>query len=192
MKGLTTGGNMTGKDIEIGENNPDGSPETSIASSIIPYSRDDSRALYLGYRASGLSIRETLHMIERSKSWLSMQRIDPEFVKLENNIPEYRRELSKEYVEIEFFRNFRLVLEKDHRILNKSLNLKDDEMLNRQEHEYLIKLRSQYTPSQIQILEAIAKGDGSGFNFARFFADNPDFVQMSRTDTVTMAKNKEE
>jgi len=177
---------------EIVENNPKGSPEVSIASSVVPYDRDDERALYFGYRASGLSVRETLHMIQRSKTWLSLQRRDPEFVDLENRIPEFRRELSKEYVEIEFFRNFRLILEKDHQIIQKSLNLKSGESLSRQDQEYLIKLRSQYSPTQIQILEAIVEGGKGGFNFAQFVAEHPDIIQMSRTDTVTLARGKSE
>ena len=177
---------------EVVENNPKGSPEVSIASSIIPWDRDDERALYFGYRASGLSVRETLHMIQRSKPWLSLQRHDPVFVDLEKRIPEFRRELSKEYVEIEFFRNFRLILEKDHQIIQKSLNLKKGETLSRQDQEYLIKLRSQYSPTQIQILEAIVQGGEGGFNFAQFVSEHPDIVQMSRTDTVTLAKGKSE
>ena len=177
---------------EVIENNPKGSPEVSIASSLIPYDRDDERALYFGYRASGLSVRETLHMIQRSKPWLSLQRHDPVFVDLGHRIPEFRRELSKEYVEIEFFRNFRLILEKDHQIIQKSLNLKRDETLSRQDQEYLIKLRSQYSPTQIQILEAIVQGGQGGFNFAQFVAEHPDIIQMSRTDTVTLARGTSE
>jgi len=177
---------------EVVENNPKGSPEVSIASSLIPWDRDDERALYFGYRASGLSVRETLHMIQRSKPWLSLQRHDPVFVDLEKRIPEFRRELSKEYVEIEFFRNFRLILEKDHQIIQRSLNLKKGDTLSRQDQEYLIKLRSQYSPTQIQILEALVQGGQGGFNFAQFVAEHPDIIQMSRTDTVTLARGKGE
>jgi hypothetical protein len=169
--------------------NPHGSPEVSIASSIIPWPRDDERALYLGYMASGLSVRESLHMIERSKPWLSAQRHDPKFVELEMKIPEFRDELRKEYIGIEFFRNFRLVLEKDYQVLQKSL--KKDDPLTRFEHEYLLKLRTQYSPAQIQILEAVVSGNQNGFNFATFVAEHPDIIQMSRTDTITMAKSKD-
>ncbi len=170
---------------EVVKPNPNGSTEVSIASALIPWDRDDERALFFGYRASGLSVRESLQMIKRSKPWLSLQRKDGKFVELEGRIPEFRRELSKEYVEIEFFRNFRLVLEKDHRIIKKSLS---GEPLSKNEQEYLVKMRSQYTPAQIQILEAVVKGGEDGFNFARFVAENPEIVQLSRTDTITMAR----
>lgn|SRR3972149_4881794 len=176
---------------EIVSNNPKGSVETSIASAIVPWDRDDERALYFGYRSSGLSVRETLHMIKRSKTWLSLQRRDPKFVDLESRIPEFRDELSKEYLKLETFRNYRLVLEKDRRILEKSLRHGDEGFLTRQEQEYLIKLRTMYTPAQIQILEALVSGGKDGFNFAQFVAENPEIVQMSRTDTITMARQRD-
>jgi len=170
------------------DTNPKGSAEVSIASSVVPYDRDDEKALYFGYRSSGLSVREALRMIDRSKCWLSLARRDPKFVELEGRIPEFRDELSKEYLKLETFRNYRFVLEKDRRILEKSLKKGDEGILTRNEQEYLIKLRTMYTPAQIQILEALVKGDKSGFNFARFVAENPDIIQMSRTDTVTVAR----
>lgn len=181
----------------LAPNNPAGCQETSIASSIVPYDRDDERALYFGYRASGLSIREALHMIDRSKQWLSLCRHDPKFVELEGRIPEFRDELSKEYLKLETFRNYRFVLEKDRLILEKALKAgkKDSSgeviALTRYEQEYLIKLRTMYTPAQIQILEALVKGGENGFNFARFVAENPEIIQMSRTDTVTVARSKD-
>lgn len=176
---------------QLVENHPDGSPETSVASAVIPWNRDDPKALYLGYRSSGLSIRESLQMLGKAKSTLSLWRKDPEFVNLEGRIPEFRRELAKEYIEIEFFRNFRFILEKDHQVIKRALKATKDDPLSRQDQEYLIKLRAQYSPSQIQILEAIVQKGEDGINFAQFIASNPDIIQMSRTDTVTM-KTKEE
>lgn len=167
--------------------------EVAIAGSIIPYSRESNRAMYLGYRASGLSVREALHMIDRSPTWLSLARRDSTFVDLENRIPEFRKELSKEYVELDFYRNFRLLMEKDHRVLKSSLGLNKDENdnvipISKQDHDYLLKMRSMYSPQQWQILESIVSGGGEGFNFAKFVSDNPDIIQASRTDTITVRK----
>lgn len=160
--------------------------EVAIAGTIIPYSRDDARCRYLGYMACGFSIREALKIIAHSKQWLTWCRTDSKFKELEGRIPEFRKELSKEYVEIEFFRNFRYALEKDYRVLKQSLT---DESMPKQDHDYLLKLRSQYTPQQLQILEAIVSGTDGGFNFARFVAENQEIIQMSRTDTVTMQRS---
>lgn len=160
-------------------------PETSIARSIIPYPRDDDKAKYLGYMACGFSIREALRMVKKSKQTLSTWRHDPIFVSLEDRVPEFRKELSKEYVEIEFFRNFRLVLEKDYRVLMDSLD--KDKVLAKEDNDYLLRLRSQYSPQQLSLLEAVVSDSGDGWNFARWVSQNPDIIHMSRTD-ITMVK----
>jgi len=175
-------------DSDVSKPDPRKPEQISIVSTIVPYDKDDARSLYFGYRSSGYSVREALRTIDRGKSWLSTCRLDPEFVKLEVRIPEFRRELSKEYVELEFFRNFRMVMEKDYQVLRKSLSKDPADILTKQESEYLLKLRTQYNPAQIQILEAIVKGEKGGFNFAQFVAEHPDIVQLSRTDTITMSK----
>jgi len=63
-----------------------------------------------------------------------------------------------------------------------------------QDHQYLLKLRSAYTPQQLQILEQVMKGVGSGdWNFAKWVKDNREAieqgrvaVEVSRTDRITM------
>jgi len=162
--------------------------EVAVANTIIPYSRDDARCRYLGYRACGFSIREALQVITHSKQWLTWCRTDPQFKELEDRIPEFRKELSKEYIEIEFFRNFRYALEKDYRVLKQSLT---DEPMPKQDHDYLLKLRSQYTPQQLQILEAIVSGTDGGFNFAKFVAENQELIQFSRTDSITVQRTSD-
>ena len=165
-------------------------PEVSIASSLIPYDRDDEKSLYFGYRACGFSVRETLKLIKRSKTWLSLARRDPNFKQLEQRIPEFRQELSKEYVEIDFFRNFRLALEKDYRVLMRSLGMEEENgekvKMTSDDTAYLLKMRSQYNPQQLGILETVIKGGGGGWNFAKWVSDHPDIIQMSQTNTVTM------
>lgn len=170
--------------------------EVSIASTLIPYDRDDPMALFLGYRACGFSIREALVMIDRSKAWLSEQRHSAKFVELEGKIPDFRRDLSKEYIEIEFFRNFRLVLEKDYKVLLRSLGLEKDETgtevsMSSGDWGYLYRMRAQYNAQQLGMLEAIVRGGEGGFNFSRWIADHPDVIQFSRTDKVTLGKARD-
>jgi hypothetical protein len=170
--------------------------EVAIASSLIPYDRDDEKAMYFGYRACGLSVREALQLIDRSKAWLSACRHDPKFCELEEKIPEFRQELARDYTEIEWFRNFRLVLEKDCRILKRSLGMEkgeDGEVVKMSDADtaYLLKLRSQYTPQQLGMLETILKASGSdNFNFAKWVSEHQEIVQMSRTDTITLKRQK--
>lgn len=195
---------MVEEDKELYHANlPDIPPEVAIALSVVPYPRDDNRARYLGYMSCGFAVREALKMVGLSKSWLSWCRTDTKFAELENRIPEFRKTLAHEYAELEFFRNFRLALEKDYRVLWKSVHPSKvealsitgdkiivDEPLNKQEHEYLLKIRSQYSMEQLHILESIVSGSGGdGFNFAKWVAENADVVKMSRTDTVTVLKH---
>lgn len=151
-------------------------PEEQIAKSIVPYNRDDARARYLGLRSSGFGIREALKLIGKAQSTLSAWRHDEEFANLENRIPEFRRELSLEYANLEFLRNYRLILEKDYRVIKASLE--KDTILPIQDHQYLLKLRSHYTPQQLQVIEALVGMEGaSGGEFDFTSA----VIELSRT-----------
>lgn len=148
-------------------------PEESIATSIVPYQRDDPKARYLSLRCCGFSIREALKLIGNAHSTLFFWRQNEVFVDLENRIPEFRKELGLEYANLEFMRNYRLVLEKDYRVLQKSLekpkNGEEPEPLTTQEHQYLLKMRGHYTPQQLQAMEVIsAAGGEEGFDFTKF------------------------
>ncbi len=146
------------------------SQEERIAQSIVPYNRDDARARYLGLRASGFAIREALRLIGKAQSTLSAWRHDEEFQSLENRIPELRNTLALEYANLEFLRNYRLILEKDYRVIKESLE--KDKELSPQEHQYLLKLRSHYTPQQLQIMETLFRGDTpEGFDFTNFIIE---------------------
>lgn len=161
------------------------SEEESIAQSIVPYDRDDARCRYLGLRSSGFTIREALRLIGKAQSTLSAWRHDEVFADLETRIPELRRELALEYANLEFLRNYRLILEKDYRVIKSSLD--KNVVLTAQDHQYLLKLRSHYTPQQLQIIEVLYAADkaGEGFNFTDFV------LSMSRTkESITIGTRK--
>ncbi len=173
---------------------PSGEPkEVSAAMSLIPYRRDDLRAKYLGWMSSGFSDEEALYVLGLNRSWLELMRQDDKFSDLEERIPELRKVLSQEYTEMDFYRNFRMVLEKDHRVLRTSLGMElvedeDGEMvpaeLSAFDQQYLLKMRSAYTPQQLQLLESVASG-GDGFNFAKWVKENKDkIVGVSQTQSV--------
>jgi|TARA_Y100000310_G_scaffold345865_1_gene471867 hypothetical protein len=183
------------------DNNDLGPAELAVVGTVIPYSRDDARAQYLSYLACGFAIKETLHLISKGPRWLERVRQDTKFTELESTIPTIRKELAKEYIELDFYRNYRLVLEKDHRVLWKSLNPDKietvtvsgeielvDAPMGRQDHEYLLKIRSQYNAQQLQIVEAIVSGVDNSGDFARWVSDHADIVQLSRTETITVQR----
>lgn len=166
------------------------SPEESIPRCIVPYNRDDDRSRYLGLRASGFTIREALGLIGKAKSTLSLWRHDITFCELENNIPELRKTLALEYASLEFLRNYRLILEKDYRVIKGSLTRKSDidESTGRtiirpqdaQDFQYLLKLRPHYTPQQLQAIEQLfSNGHGKEEDIRRNWTDI--VLTMSRT-----------
>jgi len=171
-------------------------PEEKIAQSIIPYARDDARARYLGLRASGFTIREALRLVCKAKSTLSFWRLNSEFVDLESRLPEFKKELALEYANLEFLRNYRLVLEKDYRVLQKSIHPdKDDDgnsiPLTSQDQAYLIRMRSHYTPQQLQIIETLiqAQTGDKGFNFTEFIITASKIEQRFRIEAKRGAAN---
>jgi hypothetical protein len=160
-----------------------GNEALSIASTVIPYDREDSEAQYLFNRACGLSVRETLEVIDRTKGWLSNIRArDPQFVELEKQIPEFRKTLSKDFLKIEWMRNFRLAMAKDRKILKRSLGMERDGSgevvtMTNFDQQYLLKMRTHYSPQQLQVLQAIGtEGDG-GINFGQWVLQNSNIVQ---------------
>jgi len=174
--------------------------EVSAATTLLPYRRDDSRCRYLGYLACGFSDEEALYVLGLTRNWLENVRLDSKFTDLEERIPEIRKELSQEYTELDFYRNFRMVLEKDHRVLRKALEMElveDAETgelvpaeLTQFDQQYLLRLRSAYTPQQLQLLEAVVSGNDGNFNFADWVSKNQDIIQISRTDTISLARGK--
>ena len=97
--------------------------EVSAATTLIPYRRSDDRAKYLSWLCCGFSDEEALYVLGLNRTWLADARLDSKFTDLEERIPEFRKELSREYVELDFQRNFRMLLEKDQRVIRKSLGM---------------------------------------------------------------------
>ncbi len=171
-----------------------------IAQSIIPYNRDDSRARYLAARASGFTIREALRLIGNVHGTLTFWRKDQQFVDLENKLPELRKTLGIEFANLEFLRNYRLVLEKDYRVIKQSLYPQKDTEgkdmpLSDQDHNYLIKMRGHYTPQQLQIMETLVKGESVGeFDFTSFIlsarkTEERITIEAKRTSVETLPKD---
>ena len=139
------------------------STEEKIAQSVIPYKRDDNRAKYLSYRCCGFTSRESLELIKISHSTLNFWRKDSEFVEIESRLPELRVTLGLEYAQLEFLRNYRLILRKDYDVILKGLKYPDG--MSDRDYQYLLKARAQYTPQQLSIMEALAQAEASDHKF---------------------------
>jgi hypothetical protein len=172
--------------------NPDDAD--SVVQSIVTATNDSRKVRYLGYRASGFTIKESLSLIGVGKyPYKTLDRwraSDPEFVRQENNMDELRKTLGVEFAHIEFMRNYRLILQKDYVVITKSLD--DTKELTTFEGQYLMKARGHYTPQQLEIMQKLigaAKDEGQAFDFEHFV------LTMSRkkamtTETVTIEGSK--
>ena len=151
----------------------------SIIQAIIPYvdGRDavaQHKSQYLSFRACGFSVRESIHLSDTSERSLRRWREDDEeFRKADGeNLPELRRQAKHEILDIEYTRNFRLVLIKDHDVFRKSIEAPNE--MSPEEHSYLIKARQHYTPQQLAIIhqlqasEAGTGQDSGPFSFSQF------------------------
>jgi hypothetical protein len=164
----------------------------SISQSIIPYPYDDNRAKYLGLRASGFTPKEAVKLIGLTGAALSAWRKDAEFTVLEKRLPEFRKQLALEYATLEFYRTFRLITTKDADVIKRDL---DGEELSEEDHKYLLKMRSFYTPQQMQVLAAMATGEsGDNFNFTDLVKDmgrQKNLKVTARRETVEVSSGEE-
>ena len=138
-----------------------------IAQALIPYYPEDSRkSRYLSYRVCGFTLREARDLVGITESSIRRWRKeDAEFAKLDTSgLSQLKEQLSAKYINVEFTRNFHLVLQKDLKVLIKSI--KEPIMLTSQENQYLLKLRAFYTPQQFAIIQQlVGEATGEGFNF---------------------------
>lgn len=137
---------------------------------------DGDKARYLGYRASGFSIRQAMSLVGRKARTVELwRRVDSKFSFYESQLGKVRSSLSKEFAHMEFLRNFRLVMLKDYNVFQKSIDRPKD--LTPQEQKYLLKARSGYTPQQLESIERLISGssDVSELDLTRLI------ISLSRT-----------
>ena len=162
----------------------------SIAQSIIPVMDREDKNRYLALRACGLSVREAVrlipsygkdgHLTEATvRNW---RNDDLDFSDAETNIKVYRDELSKEYLNFEFTRNFTLVLHKDFNILDKSIN--NPHQMSDDDQKYLRSIRSQYTPQQFALLQQLLTKQSNELSFTEMV------LRLSRTREVIEIEGK--
>lgn len=150
----------TNTDVKLLPIGQDIQPDSAegLVQSLLPFSTtDDKKSRYLGYRASGFSIREALQLIEIHEKTLHRWReSDALFAENEQRLPELRKTLGVEYVHMEFLRNYRYILEKDYRVIKKSIEAEDT--MTQADLTYLNKIRAQYTPAQLEVLQGLIGG----------------------------------
>jgi len=127
---------------------------------------------YLSYRACGFSVREACILAKVNEKTVRRWRAtNPEFSRLDTvDVKELVEEFAHKYLSVEFVRNYRLVLRKDFHIITKSIS--DPASLSKEEQQYLLKLRSHYTPEQLTVLKKMAEaGTLTEFDFTKVVLD---------------------
>ena len=128
----------------------------AIVESLLQERGDSKKARYLGYRASGFTIREALAMVGcKQRTVEHWRREDSAFAAQEAQLPELRKKLGFEFANMEFLRNYRLILQKDFEVIGKSMG---GELLTKQEAAYLLKARGSYSPQQLEIIKNFLSG----------------------------------
>lgn len=129
--------------------------EEALAESILPLFDNERKNKYLALRALNLTVTEAARLLGYELSTIRHWRAsDEKFKEMDmGGISEVREKMANKYLSAEFTRNFHLALQKDFTILMKSVL---GEVLTDREHEYLLKIRPQYTPQQLGMIKQLA------------------------------------
>ncbi len=148
----------------------------SIAKSFLPMLVDDGfgntttakRAEYLSKRICNFSVRESCQLANVSEKTVRRWRdADPDFLRMDTEgMTELRKNFSTEYIDMQFTRNFHLVLQKDFKVLYKDAV---GESLTEPEGKYLEKIRAHYTPQSLGMVKQLLGGGkiDQPFDFTR-------------------------
>ena len=141
-----------------------------LARSALPMfeEEDTKKSLYLSYRLSNFSRLQSVELsgIHR-KTLARWTEADPNFAYIDGQgITEMRKQLANEFLDMQFTRNFHLVLQKDFKILYKDAM---NQQLLPNEVEYLSKIRQHYTPQSLAMMKQLLGGGTveEPFNFTK-------------------------
>ncbi len=157
-----------------------GTETTNMSQAIIPfYPEDTKKSRYLSFRVANFTVTESCKFAGVTLTSVRRWRVvDEQFKNLDlNGLTELRKQFANEFLDMEFSRNFRLVLQKDFQVLEKAVT---DKPMTDEEHKYLAKLRGFYTPQQLAMVKQIIGQPQSDGNF--------DFTRL----TFTISREREE
>ncbi len=130
----------------------------SIAQSFIPTFSDDSKkATYLSYLIANFAHREACQLTPVSEKQVKRWKdADENFLRIcGEGLRELRKQFANQFIDMQFTRNFHLVLQKDFNVLFKDAK---GEMLTDNETKYLEKIRQHYTPQSLAMVKQLLGG----------------------------------
>ncbi len=129
-----------------------------IVEASLPVFTDTAKKMeYLKYRVGGFTTLEACKMAGCHLKSVSRWRKDPKFARIDmDGITEERKKLAAEFLNIEFGRNFTLIMKKDFQVLMESLI--PDVVMSPTNAQYLMKLRGHYTPQALAMMKQLLSG----------------------------------
>jgi len=159
-------------------------PTEDMIQSLIPHwIEGDKQAAYLGYLVAGFSKHQAVKMAhihpKTLKRWMTSDQAFIDFVS-KMHLPDIRHTLNDQILDLEFTRNFKLILAKDFAVLYKdAVGIKP---LSEHEQDYLTAIRKFYTPQHLVQLRMLLSGkdeSGKAFDFTQTVIE----VRLSKTET---------
>jgi len=130
----------------------------AIAEAFVPsFSDDNKKATYLSYLIANFAHRVACQLTPVSEKQVRRWKdADSNFANICGpGLPALRKEFASVFIDMQFTRNFHLVLQKDFRILYKDAlgtELTDNEV------KYLEKIRQHYTPQSLAMVKQLLGG----------------------------------
>jgi hypothetical protein len=133
-------------------------PTEGLSQTLVPlYIEGDNKARFLGYLIAGFSKIEAKRLVGIADitlvRWMNG---DPDFVSVLNKIPELREQLGNQLLDLEFSRNFKLIMEKDFKVLWKDAIGAE---MTPGEENYLLVIRKFYTPQHLGMMKQMLTGN---------------------------------
>lgn len=123
------------------------------------YDGNERKSSYLSYRATGFSINESCELADVHEATVKRWRTEDDNFNYYDTvgISELRKELGIKLSANSFTRNFRMVMTKDYEVLYKAIHRPDK--LSKDEKDYLLKLRSHYSPENLKVVQQLLTGE---------------------------------
>ncbi len=143
----------------------------NIAQSFVPtFSDDNKKATYLSYLIANFAHREACKLTPVSEKQVRRWKdADQNFLHIcTEGLQALRKEFASTFIDMQFTRNFHLVLQKDFRVLYKDAVLStllaegktpaETQKLTDNEYKYLEKIRQHYTPQSLAMVKQLLGG----------------------------------
>lgn len=142
----------------------------NIAQAFVPtFSDDNKKATYLSYLIANFAHREACKLTPVSEKQVRRWKdADPNFVHIcTDGLSALRKEFASTFIDMQFTRNFHLVLQKDFNVLYKDAI--GEVPLTKEETDYLVKIRQHYTPQSLAMVKQLLGGGtvDQPFDFTR-------------------------